>query len=170
MNWINTKCSIFPQNWAETMPCCKISNCAQMSKTIIAVRHFGLGGRESLETAVTINLQKVCWQFATDLLYSAKYLCENVSALRGYFFKTRAQKSSSALACFSFFVTKDFLKLNKTEGLSQSLKFAKFLRMYPVFFSGKHTTLFTLDSKLRSLQNEVAKRFYLKSLNEDLKQ
>ena len=25
-----------------------------MSKTIIAVRHFGLGGRESLETAVTI--------------------------------------------------------------------------------------------------------------------
>ena len=34
------------------MPCCKISDCAQMSKTIIAVRHFGLGGRESLETAV----------------------------------------------------------------------------------------------------------------------
>ena len=25
-----------------------------MSKTIIAVRHFGLGGRESLETAVII--------------------------------------------------------------------------------------------------------------------
>ena len=35
------------------MPCCEISDCAQMSKTIIAVRHFGLGGRESLETAVT---------------------------------------------------------------------------------------------------------------------
>ena len=35
------------------MPCCKISDCAQMSKTIIAVRHFGLGGRESLETAVS---------------------------------------------------------------------------------------------------------------------
>ena len=34
------------------MPCCKISDCAQMSKTIIAVRHFGLGGRKSLETAV----------------------------------------------------------------------------------------------------------------------
>ena len=34
------------------MPCCKISDCAQMSKTIIAVRQFGLGGRESLETAV----------------------------------------------------------------------------------------------------------------------
>ena len=33
------------------MPCCEISDCAQMSKTIIAVRHFGLGGRESLETA-----------------------------------------------------------------------------------------------------------------------
>ena len=26
-----------------------------MSKTIIAVRHFGLGGRESLETAVTLS-------------------------------------------------------------------------------------------------------------------
>ena len=34
------------------MPYCEISDCAQMSKTIIAVRHFGLGGRESLETAV----------------------------------------------------------------------------------------------------------------------
>ena len=29
-----------------------------MSKTIIAVRHFGLGGRESLETAVTFILRK----------------------------------------------------------------------------------------------------------------
>ena len=36
------------------MPCCEISDCAQMSKTIIAVRHFGLGGRESLETAVKV--------------------------------------------------------------------------------------------------------------------
>ena len=35
------------------MPC-KISDCAQMSKTIIAVRHFGLGGHESLETAVIV--------------------------------------------------------------------------------------------------------------------
>ena len=34
------------------MACCEISDCAQMSKTIVAVRHFGLGGRESLETAV----------------------------------------------------------------------------------------------------------------------
>ena len=39
------------------MPSCEISNCAQMSKTIIAVRHFGLGGRESLETAV-IKIKK----------------------------------------------------------------------------------------------------------------
>ena len=38
------------------MRCCKISDCAQMSKTIIAVRHFGLGGRESLETAVINHL------------------------------------------------------------------------------------------------------------------
>ena len=35
------------------MPCCEISDRAQMSKTIIAVRHFALGGRESLETAVS---------------------------------------------------------------------------------------------------------------------
>ena len=31
------------------MPCCEISDCAQVSKSVIAVRHFGLGGRESLE-------------------------------------------------------------------------------------------------------------------------
>ena len=43
------------------MPCCEISDCAQMSKTIIAVRHFGLGGRESLETAVTVT--KNCFHF-----------------------------------------------------------------------------------------------------------
>ena len=36
------------------MPYCKIRDRAQMSKTIIAARHFGLGGRESLETAVNI--------------------------------------------------------------------------------------------------------------------
>ena len=34
------------------MPCCEISDCAQTSKTITAVRHFGFGGRESLKTAV----------------------------------------------------------------------------------------------------------------------
>ena len=38
------------------MPCGEISDRAQMSKTIIAVRHFALGGRESLETAVTVGL------------------------------------------------------------------------------------------------------------------
>ena len=41
------------------MPCCEISDCAQMSKTIIAVRHFGLGGRESLETAVKNVLKEI---------------------------------------------------------------------------------------------------------------
>ena len=30
-----------------------------MSKTIIAVRHFGLGGRESLETAVTQSTKRI---------------------------------------------------------------------------------------------------------------
>ena len=46
------------------MPCCEISDCAQMSKTIIAVRYLGLGGRESFETAVNTNKElssfKVC--------------------------------------------------------------------------------------------------------------
>ena len=40
-----------------SMPCCEIGDGAQMSKTIIAVRHLGLGGRESLETAV----MKLAW-------------------------------------------------------------------------------------------------------------
>ena len=40
------------------MLCYEISDCAQMSKTIIAVRHFGLGGHELLETAV-INYFKI---------------------------------------------------------------------------------------------------------------
>ena len=38
------------------MPYCDISDRAQMSKTIIGVKHFALGGRESLETAVTLQL------------------------------------------------------------------------------------------------------------------
>ena len=38
------------------MPRCKISDCTQMSKTVIAVRHFGLGGRESLETVVNYEI------------------------------------------------------------------------------------------------------------------
>ena len=41
------------------MPCCEITDCAEMSKTIMAVRHFGLGGRESLETAVTKEQPKL---------------------------------------------------------------------------------------------------------------
>ena len=52
----------FLQNWAETMPCCEISDRAQMSKTIIAVRHFALGGRESLETAVTLDPDCTQWK------------------------------------------------------------------------------------------------------------
>ena len=32
-----------------------------MSKTIIAVRHFGLGGRESLETAVILYVRILCF-------------------------------------------------------------------------------------------------------------
>ena len=48
----------FSPKLSRTMPCCEISDCAQMSKTVIAVRHFGLGGRESLETAVILAIQK----------------------------------------------------------------------------------------------------------------
>ena len=42
------------------MPCCEISDHTQMSKTIIAVRHFGLGGRKSLETTVRPITRHVC--------------------------------------------------------------------------------------------------------------
>ena len=41
------------------MPCCEFSDRAQMSKTINAVRHFGLGGRKSLETAVNFNCKNL---------------------------------------------------------------------------------------------------------------
>ena len=37
-----------------------------MSKTIIAVRHFGLGGRESLETAVIIITRTIIIEVVTD--------------------------------------------------------------------------------------------------------
>ena len=40
------------------MPCCEISDYAQMSKTI-AVMRFGLGGRESLKTAETVCVKVV---------------------------------------------------------------------------------------------------------------
>ena len=41
-----------PPKISKIIPYCEISDRAQMSKTIIAVRYFGLGGRELLETAV----------------------------------------------------------------------------------------------------------------------
>ena len=41
------------------MPCREISDCVQMSKTIIAVKHFELGGCESLKTAV-ISFRSIC--------------------------------------------------------------------------------------------------------------
>ena len=55
------------------MPCCKISDCAQMSKTIIAVRHFGLGGRESLETAVNLVFQSVKYAHQTMASYHSNF-------------------------------------------------------------------------------------------------
>ena len=54
------------------MPCCEISDCAQMSKTIIAVRHFGLGGRESLETAVKYTILAI-WE--TRVSQAVNTLC-----------------------------------------------------------------------------------------------
>ena len=42
------------------MPYCEISERAQMSKTITAVRHFRLGGRESLETAAIASMFWTC--------------------------------------------------------------------------------------------------------------
>ena len=54
-----------------------------MSKTIIAVRHFGLGGRESLETAVTDK--------HTQKIYlSCLYFLSRLSSL--YFLRTRTER------------------------------------------------------------------------------
>ena len=57
------------------MPCCEISDCAKMSKAIVAVRHFELGGRESLETAVKaineISIIITYPQVAGYVLYSS---------------------------------------------------------------------------------------------------
>ena len=68
------------------MPCCEISDCAQMSKTIIAVRHFGLGGRESLETAAmdhkflpepVYTLSDTVMDFATNFaIWIIRKICE----------------------------------------------------------------------------------------------
>ena len=56
------------------MPYCEITGRAQMSKTITAVRHFGLGGRESLETAVQASFQS--FTKATTLRDG---ICQNLS-------------------------------------------------------------------------------------------
>ena len=49
---IYTQNAIFSLKWAETTLYCEISGRIQMPKTIIAVKHFALGDRESLETDV----------------------------------------------------------------------------------------------------------------------
>lgn len=54
------------------MPCCKIVDRAQMSKTIIiVVKHFTLGGQRSLETAVNVAIETfdkfVVTYFVTEL-------------------------------------------------------------------------------------------------------
>ena len=72
------------------MPCCEISDRAQMSKTIIAVRHFALGGRESLDN----NVKRFRYYFSSKLaglfahncrdqiLYSALYtLCRRFTVV-----------------------------------------------------------------------------------------
>ena len=53
------------------MPCFGISDCAQMSKSIFAAWHFELGGRESLETAVT-RTTKISPQHLPKTIYDSK--------------------------------------------------------------------------------------------------
>ena len=74
------------------MPWYEISDCAQMSKTIIVVRHFGPGGRESLETAVRtlsalrtlcisiLNVQVYvkCFNFANYVKYDIRGILSRV--------------------------------------------------------------------------------------------
>ena len=63
-----------------------------MSKTIIAVRHFRLGSRESLETAVGLNikyaraLQSMCWRqciFVTGFAPAAEELFTRLPSFEG---------------------------------------------------------------------------------------
>ena len=56
------------------MPYCAISDRAQMSKTINAVRHFGSGGRESLETAlneISVKLVHKIGNISTGILFGS---------------------------------------------------------------------------------------------------
>ena len=50
------KMPYLPPKISRILPYCEISNCAQMLKTIIAVRHFELGGCKSLEITVRLGL------------------------------------------------------------------------------------------------------------------
>ena len=64
------------------MPCFGISDCAQMSKTIIAAWHFELGGRQSLETAVNksnkIEYKKNMFlERILDIMCACQYLNTN---------------------------------------------------------------------------------------------
>ena len=74
------------------MPCCEISDCAQMSKTIIAVRHFGLGGRESLETAV--NLKAIYFSYGVfNLTTYLTRVIKNTGKNLNSFFKFHKETS-----------------------------------------------------------------------------
>ena len=94
------------------MPCCKISDCAQMSKTIIAVRHFGLGGRESLETAVIDSITK----FATlnqNIVYC------NVYCIIGIFRNLAG----------------NFEHKSKTRSITESIKICRFKTFWVEYFA-----------------------------------
>ena len=50
---------------ADTRPYYRINDCAQMSKTKIAVKYFVLNGRVSLETAVTMI--NILWKYKFNI-------------------------------------------------------------------------------------------------------
>ena len=69
------------------MPCCEISDCAQ--KSIIAVRHLGLGGHESLETAVNVKKIPEISKFAGPCFSNAcksRRILKNESNYNNVFF------------------------------------------------------------------------------------
>ena len=85
------------------MPRCEISDCAQMSKTIIAVRHFGLGGRESLETAVTSFLISLTYSLLNTITYFFKSLRMKIHVFLYLLISKACKKGNKRfLICFQY--------------------------------------------------------------------
>ena len=59
-----------------------------MSKTIIAVRHFGLGGRESLETAVK---KTIVYSIFCGLFIAVDYIAAQAQKVQNFYCAIKTQ-------------------------------------------------------------------------------